>query len=377
MAASPAEGGPRVLGTLELGRFVAAATVTVTHVFATMPVYARRPEATFFASVAPPGALAVQFFFVLSGFVMAVAHGADRGADWKVAGRFLWRRACRIYPMYWLALLLAATVLGLPRGWHAVALVSLWPQGTVEDVPPAWTLRYEVEFYGVFALVLLPRVGTAIGLAWLAGTAANGFIPFECRAYGIATPPLVTALSAPAAGHLFSGVNLLFVAGVAAGTLHRRRSVSRAASAMLAMGGALIVCACLPWLRWGHDFGQTPFLPPVVGAGLGAMLLGFGGLERAGVLRTGRWALRAGAVSYPLYILHAVLVLLLGAALRGVRLDGAGVYALAAGLLLGILVVSAAAAFGIDQPLQRRLRRRVASPARPTAFDGLVGEERG
>ncbi len=377
MAASRADDRPGVLGTLELGRFVAAATVAVTHVFATMPFYARRPDATFFPSVAPPGALAVQFFFVLSGFVMAVAHGADRGAGWTAAPRFLWRRACRIYPMYWLALLLATAALGLPHGWRAASLLSLWPRWTTEFVPPAWTLRYEVEFYLVFALVLLPRVGSTIGLAWFAGTAANCFIPFECRAHGLVPPHLVTALSAPATGYLFSGVNFLFFAGVAAGTLHRRRTWSPPAAAALAGAGTLVVCACLPWLAWGHDFGQTPFLPPIVGCGVGATLLGLAGLERASVLRTGRWARRAGALSYPLYILHAVVVLLVSVPLGGRHFASFGVYALAAGLLVAILGVSAGAAFGIDQPLQRWLRQRVAPAGHPTAFDRLEEEERG
>ncbi len=374
MAASPAEGG--TLGTLEIGRFIAAGLVAFTHVFSTMPHYARPPDATFFPRVAPPGALAVQFFFVLSGFVMAVAHGGDRGANWRVAPRFLWRRACRIYPMYWLALALAVAAVGLPHGWHAASLVSLWPRDTAEFVPPAWTLRYEIGFYLVLALVLLPRVGAGVGIAWLAGTAVNCFVPFECRAHGLVTPRLLTALSAPAAGHLFSGVNFLFVAGLAAGTLHRRRAWSAQASVVFAVIGALVVCACLPSMRWGHDFGQTPFVPPIVGAGFGATLLGLAGLERARILRPGRWARRSGSVSYPLYILHAVVVLLATIPLAGVRLASGGVYGLAAALLLAILAASAAASFGIDQPLQRWLRRRTWPPGRPTAFDRL-GEERG
>lgn len=375
MAASRPDGSG-TLGTLEIGRFIAAFLVAATHVFATMPLYARHPDRSVFAAIAPPGALAVQFFFVLSGFVMAVAHGGDRGRGWQVAPRFLWRRACRIYPMYWLALALAITALGMPHGWHAAALVTLWPSGTVEDVPPAWTLRYEIGFYLALSLVLLPRVGPGVGLAWVVGTAVNCFVPFECRLHGWATPRLVSALSAPAAGTVFSGVNFLFYAGLAAGALHRRRAAPAPAAMVLTGGGALTVCACLPWLRWGHDFGQTPFLPPIVGAAFGAALLGLAGLERARILRTGSGALRLGALSYPLYILHAVVVLLASVPLGGVRLAGAELWALATALVLAIGAASGGAAFGIDQPLQRWLRRIVTPPGRPTAFDRLE-EERG
>ncbi len=147
MVASPADDTRRVLGTLEIGRLAAASLVVVAHLFSTMPGLVRDAQASFFARVDLPAPLAVQFFFVLSGFVMAGAHGADRGRFWSVARHFLWRRACRIYPMYWLALALAVAMIGAPRGWHAAALLSLSPAAATEDVPPAWTLRYEVEFY--------------------------------------------------------------------------------------------------------------------------------------------------------------------------------------------------------------------------------------
>ena len=213
MAASPISdshrggmGGSPTLRVLELGRFLAAATVAVTHLCASMGGFARAPATTMFAAITPPGSLAVQFFFVLSGFVMAVAHGADRGRDWHVAGRFLWRRACRIYPMYWLALLGALAVFGTPAAGRALRLLSLWPAWTPEAVPPAWTLRYEVEFYLLFALLLLPRVGSAIAIVWALGTAANCFVPFECRAYGVPPPRLAGGGAAPGGGERLGGV---------------------------------------------------------------------------------------------------------------------------------------------------------------------------
>ncbi len=48
---------------------------------------------------------AVSFFFVASGFLLTVRHGGEfaqlqAGSWW----RFWWRRACRIYPIHWLAL---------------------------------------------------------------------------------------------------------------------------------------------------------------------------------------------------------------------------------------------------------------------------------
>ena len=381
MAASPGSGprragaaNPPPLRTRAVGRVIAAAPVAVPPLCARMPPFARAGDARMFAAIAPPGSLAVQFFFVLSGFVMAVAHGADRGRDWHVAPRFLWRRACRIYPMYWLALLGALAVLGVPAAPRALRLLSLWPAWTGEAVPPAWTLRFEVEFYLLFALVLLPRAGSAVAAVWVVGTAANCFVPFECRVHGIPSPSLLRALSAPGTGHLFSGVNFFFFAGVAAGELHRRDRLGAPVLRALAAAGVVLVAACLPGERWGHDFGQSPFLPPLVGAGIGAALAGLAGLERRGDLRLPAGALAAGAISYPLYILHTVVTLLFSALAGPRRFGDGGLDVLAASIAAAIGTVSAAAAWGIDRPLQRRLRALGRPPGHPTAFDLLWRE---
>ncbi len=99
-------------------------------------------------------------------------------------------------------------------------------------------------------------------------------------------------------------------------------------------------------------------------------MLGVAGLERAGYLRTGARARQAGALSYPLYIIHAPLLLI--ASTPCVRRLAAGnVDTFAALLLVAILLASSVAAFGIDQPLQRRLRRLAPPRGRATAFDAL------
>ena len=95
------------------------------------------------------------------------------------------------------------------------------------------------------------------------------------------------------------------------------------------------------------------------------MILGLAGLERCGALRTGQLALWLGQLSYPLYILHMVILALLLAWGKGrLRLGAAAQpWALLAVILL-LYALCAAATFWFDQPVQRWLRGRKNCPRR-------------
>ncbi len=54
------------------------------------------------------GHAGVDFFFVLSGFIIMHAHTADIGKPERLY-RYLWRRATRIYPIYWIVTLIQAS----------------------------------------------------------------------------------------------------------------------------------------------------------------------------------------------------------------------------------------------------------------------------
>ncbi len=97
------------------------------------------------------GAAGVDVFFVLSGAV--IGRAAERRPR-----HFLFDRLTRIFPIYWL--LLAPWVLisigaGHWDAWRGVAAVTLLPLSSQPPyLPPAWTLSFELVFYGAMALVL-------------------------------------------------------------------------------------------------------------------------------------------------------------------------------------------------------------------------------
>lgn len=111
------------------------------------------------------GAAGVDIFFVISGFVMFyVSFGPGRSPP--TAGDFLFRRATRIYPFYWLcciAMLIISAMgfLASHRYDANTILTSLALLPGRKIIGVSWTLVFEIYFYLIFAAMLpwrSPRV---------------------------------------------------------------------------------------------------------------------------------------------------------------------------------------------------------------------------
>lgn len=129
----------------------------------------------------------VAVFFTLSGFV--IAHSLrDRRMTLAAVGRFMLRRSVRLDPPYWVAIVLTigfsalATVVIKDRPPNQYSLAQIAAHifyvqdilgfGNVNDV--FWTLCIEIQFYLVFALLLMaPRsvfpFVFAVSLLWPLG----------------------------------------------------------------------------------------------------------------------------------------------------------------------------------------------------------------
>lgn len=105
------------------------------------------------------GAVGVDVFFVISGFIIATTTRGQAGVG--AAGEFLWRRFRRVAPIYWLLSL--PILIGMARGGAlsgevATATFLFWPFSGVEMTFPAlgpgWTLCFEMLFYAAFGLAM-------------------------------------------------------------------------------------------------------------------------------------------------------------------------------------------------------------------------------
>jgi peptidoglycan/LPS O-acetylase OafA/YrhL len=171
-------------------RAIAVAAVIVAHY--TPSYYALK-------TILPWGALGVSLFFSLSGFlitgILLRARAAVERGDATRSGvlkSFYARRVLRIFPVFYLALLIGV-VADLPgfRGlwpWHATFttnVLGLWPEIDRGSATHFWTLAVEEQFYLAlpWLIMFLPRRALlpALVLAFVAGPvsrAATGtFVP--------------------------------------------------------------------------------------------------------------------------------------------------------------------------------------------------------
>ncbi len=118
------------------------------------------------------GFVGVDFFFVLSGFIITYVHFNDLKFS-KNLEYFLKRRLIRLFPIYWLVALLTLMIyisstpaylrdLGLTMDLrnplilqYLIKCFFLIPQEIPYLVGPSWSLSYELYFYLVFAFSIV------------------------------------------------------------------------------------------------------------------------------------------------------------------------------------------------------------------------------
>lgn len=302
-------------------RGLAALTVVVFHVW----VFARPvPGSTLetgFDKVMNEARLGLILFFVLSGYLLYgpwVRAAAERMPAPELR-RYLIRRAARILPAYYLALVGSVVLLWgaadspgveLPPA-SALPLFLVFGQNLSSETamtlnPPTWTLAIEASFYlalpllGWLALklpptrraqVALPLALVAIGLGWNALTGVTA--PF--------TKVLPTALP-------------YFGAGMLVAVLARDRVLQARGSILLALGGAALI-AVDGVMHVGlfpgpfQDLVSITLRNTIAAAGFAAILGAVVASPARVPVITARPMVALGTISYGLYLWHAPLIL--------------------------------------------------------------------
>ncbi|ATC32080.1 acyltransferase [Caulobacter vibrioides] len=292
----------------------------------------------------PHGYLAVDFFFCLSGFVLAHAYGA-REISWL---GFMRQRLVRLWPLIALTMLGGAMVIIQHResvpGWLALGLLMV-PRVWIDQNgfsplfplnPPAWSLFFEL----------------AVGAAW-----------FPLRRLGVMGHVLMVVLLLPVMIYVAHGMGgvltgwdrgtfvISFLRTLFAFLLgwgcYRIQAFTRWSLPVWLL--ALVLCAvvCAPWtpLNWLYDFVCISVVFPL-------MVLA-GRRDPKGF--AGEACRAAGAISYPLYALHWLGWELLLRAYRALGGEGYPVgFAIVA--MVMIVVGSWAVLKVYDEPVRRRLR---------------------
>jgi len=160
------------------------------------------------------GQLGVEIFFMISGFVIFMTIESC-----QVATDFIWSRFTRLFPTYWVCLIITCLqhlLFGPPAGdkcyntcdlslsqviWNCFMMIRYmqWPWGaTSVSVPERsgvvavsavyWSLTYELTFYTLILIIFLLRKLSAILsiiIAWLALSIFDQFARLYDPSYGI------------------------------------------------------------------------------------------------------------------------------------------------------------------------------------------------
>ena len=295
----------------------------------------------------------VDFFFVLSGFIIFHVHRKDLGVPSRL-GEYLRRRFVRIFPTYWTVLFILGLILAVsPTNDRyersVVAVLSstfLIPlDGRVPILGVAWTLQHEILFYALFSALFFNRtMGRVVLGTW---------------AVLIIWNMLAGSLDVFPGGFLFSMFNIEFLFGIAVSAMLRCWPAV-CPRLMLTCGGALFFGTGLAESFWGPSFSIQWPAPHMLYA-LGAAMALYGMVAAEASHRLGpipAWAVALGTASYSIYLLHTIVIMIfqqgLLVALQFVSLPLPLTFAVA--VAATVIICERFSCF-VEQPLLRWSRR--------------------
>ncbi|MFD8622171.1 MULTISPECIES: acyltransferase family protein [unclassified Streptomyces] len=242
------------------------------------------------------GSYGVQLFFIISGFVICLS------AWGRSPGQFVRARFLRLFPAYWFSVVVGILVYRLlPDGTrtsptYSDALMNLTmfqvPMKAQHVVGAYWTLWVELCFYLVFLVVLIKEINFQR-------------VYIFCWSWLILSVMLQQGDAVPVLSTLAPALNTsLFVSGIAMYLIYRFGPDLKLwlllGMSWLTMQSDLIEHG--DRLRDDLDFDRSPYLALALVTGFYLIVLAvalhwFDGLQW-------RWLATAGALVYPLYLLH-------------------------------------------------------------------------
>ena len=291
---------PARLATLDALRITAALAVAGYHLTVSWRIDGHNLPAYFLPSLSHVtiyGFLGVELFFLISGFVICMS-------SWnRSLGDFFTSRVSRLYPAYWICILITATVVGLfpvvggvpvsgtpgPRE-IAVNLTMLQEPlgvGSVDTV--YWTLFVELRFYLLFAVLV------GFGLTYRR-------VVLFCA--GWMTISVIGPMVGSRALEVFAIPEYApyFIAGVALFLIHR---FGRSPLLFGIVGFAWLISIQrvsdrLADVNPGFSVPIWPGVVIITLAYAAVLVIALGWTDRI----QWRWLTTAGALTYPFYLLH-------------------------------------------------------------------------
>jgi len=260
-------------------------------------------------ALAPRGHLAVDFFFVLSGFIMAYSYASDfRARGPSAIPSFLLKRVARVMPLHWfVTILVLAYTLAVSPGFSNAAQPAFNTQHPFRDVAmnllllqgtglapnmngPSWSISVEMFAYFAFPLFLLAFRSRKKPVRYL----AIGLTLMALIVTAMQSPQL--SLDTAEAGWTFARGFSEFGLGVAAYSVYRSgRFKELLGSDRLILGAALLALSMMFLRLW--DLVAVLTFP--------AIILGMAHNQgNASRLLSARFPHFLGEISFSLYLIH-------------------------------------------------------------------------
>jgi exopolysaccharide production protein ExoZ len=252
------------------------------------------------------GWIGVDFFFVLSGFIIFYIHQSELGQPSRF-GSFISKRFLRIYPLYWIILLtkLSVSLFGdkniiahqsnLTEFIQAFLLVPQERANLDNFIGVSWTLTYEVFFYLIFGMLILlkPNIGRSIIIIWIVGLLLNLF-------------NLLPVHGSFLLDFIFSVRNLEFIFGcIAAYTILKYQFRHGAVLAYSALG-----MLTLSILNTEYHGSNVSGISPAIAYGIpfSILIIGTVWVEKNTSLKIPSILLYLGNASYSIYLTHGFFI---------------------------------------------------------------------
>jgi exopolysaccharide production protein ExoZ len=334
------------LDLIEAARGIAAVLVVLYHVARHLD---KAQVSSFWMVLLQFGHAGVDLFFVVSGFIILHVHYKDIGQSVRL-WPYMKRRLTRIYPTYWLALVLTvilsvAGAHGWPNASDLVMSATLLPSRHEPLLGVAWTLQFEIVFYLVFAVLILHRwTGQVLIGIWLLCVSLQ--LMHYLPDWGLPSS-------------LLAAYNLEFFFGMGVAFGFRHWKLPSAGALLLSGSAAFASCALLENFALVNGYANWMRVP----YGLASALL-IASCATAGhtAVQVPSWLKAAGSASYSIYLFQFIFIGVVWKVLGKLGWDGATV------AHLDFLLLSAAGVLGgigisrlIEYPLMAWIRRSLGS----------------